>query len=144
MVLIIGGYAQGQLNYVRQRYEITDRQVFSACLPDTALDQEESQDTQTGQPIVIQDFNVWLRQEILSVEKDSETLIFEQLQRKLEDLLRRYPNVILISDEVGNGLIPMVREERIVRDLIGRTQVYLTGQADEVIRVICGIGQQIK
>jgi len=144
MVLIIGGYAQGQLEYVRQRYEITDRQVFSACLPDTARDQEESQDKQTGQPIVILDFNVWLREEILAAEKDSETVIFEQLQRKLEDLLRRYPNVILISDEVGNGLIPMAREERILRDLIGRTQVYLAGQADEVIRVICGIGQQIK
>lgn len=144
MVLIIGGYAQGQLEYVRQRYEVTDRQVLSACLPDTARDQEESQNTQTEQPIVIQDFNVWLRAEILAAEKDSETLIFEQLQRKLEDLLRRYPNVILISDEVGNGLIPMAREERILRDLIGRTQVYLAGQADEVIRVICGIGQQIK
>lgn len=144
MVLIIGGYAQGQLEYVRQRYEVTDRQVFSACLPDTIRDQDESQDTQTEQPVVIQDFNVWLREEIMSAKKESETVIFEQLQRKLGDLLRRYPNVILISDEIGNGLIPMAREERILRDLIGRTQVYLAGQADEVIRVVCGIGQRIK
>lgn len=165
MVLIIGGYAQGQLEYVRQRYEVTDRQVFSACLLDTIRDQDESQDTQTEQLVVIQDFNVWLREEILAAQshdgmdsetefevvaaekaqkKDSETVIFEQLQRKLGDLLRRYPNVILISDEIGNGLIPMAREERILRDLIGRTQVYLAGQADEVIRVVCGIGQRIK
>lgn len=178
MILIIGGYAQGQLEYVRQRYEVTDRQVFSACLPVVPCDQKESQGTPAEQPIVIQDFNAWLRQEIMAIqnhdgvdsetemvrhssekdseiesevvvmenaaEKDSETLIFEQLQRKLEEWLAQYPNALLISDEVGNGLVPMAKEERLIRDLIGRTQVYLAKRAEEVIRVICGIGQRIQ
>ena len=36
------------------------------------------------------------------------------------------------------------KTERDFREWIGRVQVLLAKEADEVIRVICGIGQRIK
>ena len=48
------------------------------------------------------------------------------------------------DDEVGNGIVPIDFLEREYRERTGRILVKLANQADEVVRVICGIGQKIK
>ena len=54
------------------------------------------------------------------------------------------PDCIVISDEIGNGIVPLDNFEREYRERTGRILVKLAEQADEVVRVICGIGQKIK
>ncbi len=54
------------------------------------------------------------------------------------------PNCVIISDEIGNGIVPVDAFERTYRERTGRILVQLAGQAEEVERVICGVGQKIK
>ena len=47
-------------------------------------------------------------------------------------------------DEIGNGIVPLDAFEREYREQTGRAEILLAKKADEVVRVICGIGQKIK
>ena len=58
--------------------------------------------------------------------------------------LREHPDCVVISDEVGNGIVPMDDFEREYRARLGRMLVEIAAKADHVERVICGIGQRIK
>lgn len=62
----------------------------------------------------------------------------------LEELLAEDPERIFLSDEVGNGIVPMEKSEREFREWIGHLQIEAARRADEVIRVICGLGQKLK
>ena len=46
---------------------------------------------------------------------------------------------IVMINEVGSGVIPAVKEDRIAREAAGRLAVQLAGEADTVIRMVCGI-----
>lgn len=52
--------------------------------------------------------------------------------------------LIIICDEVGCGLVPVDAFERNWREQVGRTCCYLASRADQVVRVVCGIGTRIK
>ena len=54
------------------------------------------------------------------------------------------PNCVIISDEISNGIVPIEAFEREYRERTGRILVELAKKAEEVERVICGIGQKIK
>lgn len=59
-------------------------------------------------------------------------------------LLLSEDRLVIICDEVGSGLVPVDAFERAYREQVGRVGGYLAAQAEQVIRVICGIGQTIK
>ena len=59
----------------------------------------------------------------------------------LEDLLQKE---VVICNEVGCGVVPMLKEEREYREQVGRMQVILAKSSESVERVICGIAQKIK
>ena len=51
---------------------------------------------------------------------------------------------LLISDEIGYGLVPVDDFEREYREFHGRVMTELAERADRVERVVCGIPQRIK
>ena len=51
---------------------------------------------------------------------------------------------VIIADEIGNGVVPMDEADRTYREVAGRILIELAKEADEVHRVILGIGQRIK
>lgn len=61
-----------------------------------------------------------------------------------EKLLDTEESLVIISNELGYGLVPMDKFEREYRETNGRVNCYLAKQAEKVIRIICGIGTQIK
>ena len=63
---------------------------------------------------------------------------------RLEALLGQDPDCILISEEIGNGIVPLQPEARAFREWMGRFQVEIAKRADTVIRVVCGLGQVLK
>ena len=63
---------------------------------------------------------------------------------KIVSLLCESEDCYVIMDEIGNGIIPLDRFERNYREQAGIFGCYLARRADEVIRVICGIGNRIK
>lgn len=80
----------------------------------------------------------------------------EEIRQQLQDgrdcleeaklLLQTYAdkNLVIISDEIGCGLVPVDPFERLYREMAGRVQCLLAEKADRVVRVTCGIGETIK
>ncbi len=50
----------------------------------------------------------------------------------------------VIINEVGSGVIPLVKSERTAREEAGRLAVRLAAEADRVVRVVCGIPTVVK
>ena len=61
-----------------------------------------------------------------------------------ERLIRANPDVILVSDEVGYGVVPVDAFDRAYREAVGRVCTKLAAYSTQVTRVVCGIGTVIK
>lgn len=131
MILIIGGFAQGKLHYVKQRYVHCEDGREVAVLDGTLVLPAE---TGAGQ-VIVNHLHRYIREQ-LQQGTDPEAMI--------ENFGKEHPDCILICDEIGNGIVPMKAEERTYRERTGRILEQLAAQADEVVRVVCGIGQKIK
>ncbi|MDO5336254.1 MAG: bifunctional adenosylcobinamide kinase/adenosylcobinamide-phosphate guanylyltransferase [Eubacteriales bacterium] len=59
-------------------------------------------------------------------------------------LIEKNPGIVLISEEVGYGVVPIDAFERSYREAVGRTCTRLASACTRVTRVICGIGTVIK
>ena len=73
---------------------------------------------------------------MLTAGKEPEQILLSFLHEKRD--------CIVICDEIGNGIVPIDPLEREYRERTGRILIEIAKQADEVVRVICGIGQKIK
>ena len=125
MRLVIGGYAQGKLDYVLEKYHLEMKQVWDGEIPAKPVEE----------PVVFYRFHEWMKKEIIKGNHPEETIL---------NLLKRYSDIIIVSDEIGNGIVPMDVFEREYRERTGRILIELAKQAESVERVICGIGQKIK
>lgn len=127
MRLVIGGYAQGKLEYVHCKYKVQENRVWDGVLPeDSALQ---------AKPVVINHFHLWVKRRIQEGGCPEEEIM---------SFLENGGDCILISDEIGNGIVPIEPLEREYRERVGRILIQLAACAEEVERVICGIGLKIK
>ena len=80
---------------------------------------------------------------------------FHRLLRRLmdagespQDFTNRYvsqnPDTIVLMDDVGSGIVPLDRTERLWREECGICSRILARNAQTVIRVVCGIPQILK
>lgn len=127
MRLIIGGCAQGKLDYVMRTYGRENCVVFEGEWPGAAF--------MEGKQVIIRDFHVWVRNRMLENECPEEML---------EELLERYQECIIISDEIGNGIVPIDSFEREYRERVGRILIAIAKKAETVERIVCGMSQKIK
>ncbi len=137
MKLIIGGYAQGKLTYVLgQDRQKTYRVLDGDCLRDgDALAEEAEKSVKNRETVIVNHFHLWVRNR-LEAGGDPE--------REVEKFLDRFPDCVIICDEVGNGIVPVEAFERAYREQTGRMVIRLAKEAEKVVRVVCGIGQRIK
>ncbi len=61
-----------------------------------------------------------------------------------QKLCSENPEAVIIMDEIGCGIIPIEKNERIYRELTGRSGCIIAENSDLVIRVCCGIMTVIK
>lgn len=66
------------------------------------------------------------------------------VQHLAERLRMRNPELVLISNELGCGVVPMDVFDRNYRETTGRVCTEIASTAEAVYRVICGIGTKIK
>ena len=81
------------------------------------------------------DFEVWVREELQGKKPAEEDA---------QAILAGRPEIAIICDEVGNGIVPMDAFEREYRERLGRFLIEVAKRADRVERIMCGIGQRIK
>lgn len=86
------------------------------------------------------DKHIFYLNEFLREHFEDGTDIDMLIDKKLKD----EPHSIIITDEIGCGIVPIEKKEREFRNFVGKIQIQLAKEADEVIRVICGIGMKIK
>ncbi|MBO4507278.1 MAG: bifunctional adenosylcobinamide kinase/adenosylcobinamide-phosphate guanylyltransferase [Spirochaetaceae bacterium] len=126
MELILGGYAQGKLDFAK------------SCYPDAVVFSEIPVDFGDDDVKIWDNFNISVKKMIESGKKDDD--VRDMIQRAVGF----HKNLVIISDEIGCGIIPMSADERHFREFIGRIQCFLAEKADKVFRVVCGIPQRIK
>lgn len=126
MILIIGGAFQGKKEYAALTYKVREEECFDAVLP--------SENKDSGDYYIIDHLHAWIRETLKKGENPEE---------KIESFLQKR-NCILICDEIGNGIVPTDSFERGYRERTGRILIRIAEEADEVVRVFCGIGQKIK
>lgn len=124
MKMIIGGAFQGKTSYAKNRFN-----GIKWILGEEA----ELEEILTCEGVI--GFHNFIRKEMLA-KKD--------LGELAEIVIEKNPSLIIVSDEVGYGVVPMDKFERIYREQVGRICTKLAGASDEVIRVVCGIGTVIK
>lgn len=122
--IIMGGAFQGKTQYATKIYpglELTDG--FNC-----PLDEIES-------CMAINEFHSFTRRWLLE----------GRTKEALLTILGKNENLqLLISDEIGYGLVPIDDFEREYREFHGRVMTELAERADRVERVVCGIPQRIK
>lgn len=74
----------------------------------------------------------------------TERLVFARPEAAGELLDALLEKDVVICNEVGSGVIPVDRAERLGREATGRLCVQLAQRADAVVRVVCGIPSVIK
>lgn len=127
MKLVIGGTAQGKLEYVLLKHDVQKNMVWDGVLPN---DRELN-----GNIVIINHLHQWIKNCMVSGGCPEDEIM---------SFLDCNEDCIIICDEIGNGIVPIDPFEREYRERTGRILVQLAMRAEEVDRIICGIGQKIK
>ncbi len=96
-------------------------------------------DTDTG-VILVDCLTLWLANVLASPLLDLEGC----LDQLLEALRKQERCVIMVSNEVGMGIVPANREARRFRDAAGELHQRIAEQSDKVFFVLAGVAMEIK
>lgn len=134
MIFVIGGVHQGKLDYTLKLTKFNNEDVID-CLNIGSLKIDE---VLTDNRPVVYNFNILIK-ELLKLY-DNEDVVKE----KINSMLKNNRKSVIISNEIGYGIVPIDKFERRYRELTGRICCQVAKESEEVHRVICGIGTVIK
>ncbi len=124
MILVVGGVFQGKEKFIRKSFML-----------EKITEAEKASYEELWQSECILNYHKIVRHQ---TEKNEDPLV------AAKELILKNPGVIISMDEVGSGVIPMDKMERIYREQVGRTAACFAGEAEAVYRLVCGIPQRLK
>ena len=130
MRLIIGGACQGKTGYVEEN--------FPTCRIYDETSVGELDKTTAEELLVVNHFHRCVK--ALLEEGRTE----DEICCRVKALVEKYPDIIIISDEIGSGIVPMEKQERLWREVTGRVLCELAKEAERVVRLTCGIPMILK
>ncbi len=80
----------------------------------------------------------------INIASEVEDLVLFEMKSLIDIMRSREGNSILVTNEIGLGLVPETFSNRVFRDILGRVNQYLASLADEVHFCISGIDLKIK
>lgn len=126
MILVTGGAFQGKTAYAQELTGMPGEEFADgAVCPLEEIYQCRG----------IRRFHLWVKRAM------GEGLNPEGLAKELAE---RNPELVVITDELGYGVVPIERRDREYRELHGRICCEVAKRSRKVCRVICGIGTVIK
>ncbi len=131
MILIIGGAYQGKLDYAKEKFGLKDEDIFDCAKANDGNDWP-SIDLKAK---VLNHFERY----ILACTREG-----IEASSHVEASLEQLKDKIILADDITQGVVPMDKLERAWREETGRSLVILGKEAEKVIRVFCGIPQEIK
>ena len=126
-ILVIGGAYQGKTEWVEEKFP-----DYKSIPPEKLWRENGKGNLFEG--VFLNGFHMILKQWMEQGRDWEEALA----------LLRQNPSWLIVSDEIGNGIVPIKRDERKWREYTGRALCKLAKDADEVYRIHCGIPVKIK
>ena len=118
MTLIIGGAYQGKLDYAKEKYNLSESDIFE-CSEEKDVDLSKR---------CIYHFEKYLM----------------YCYRNGIDPFLDFGEGIVIADDIFCGVVPVDAEIRGWREFCGRSIAALTKKSDKVIRIFCGLPQELK
>lgn len=79
-----------------------------------------------------------------TASKKAEKKVSSEINALLDCMQKSETSIILVSNEVGLGIVPENKLGRIYRDLLGRANQQLAAYSDEVYLMAAGIPLQVK
>lgn len=124
MKMIIGGAYQGKSDYAKKKYPEIRWIDGESCTKQELFHAEG-----------IFHFHKYIERGMLENT---------DITRLSERLIQENPDIIIVTDEIGYGIVPADKYLREYREMTGRICTELASYASEVYRVVCGIGTRIK
>lgn len=126
MVMVTGGAFQGKRDCLKRLYGIPESEIISGA--DSRIE------------------DVFTAAAIFDYQELVRRLIAENIDVSefTERFCRENRNAAVIINEIGCGIIPLEKSERIYREEVGRAGCIIASHSETVIRVFCGIPEVIK
>ena len=140
MELYIGCFAQGKLEYVKCRYNENQKteKLFVKVIDCVDSHYKKMLLETECDVLILNHLHLWVRDLL------DEGMEEEKIQTTILSWIKSNPDAIVICDELGNGIVPIKKQERIWREQTGRLMIELAKQAERVERILCGLGQRLK
>lgn len=124
--MITGGAFSGKKAYAKERFGFSDEEILNGgeCPLEAIFTAK-----------CITDYQLAVKR-LLEEKQDAKTFT--------ERLCKENPNAVIIINEIGAGIIPLEKSERIWREETGKAGCLIAGNSSEVIRLVCGIASNIK
>lgn len=147
MKMVIGGAYQGKLSWAEENLWKKERKLEGHEKEETEgwIDGETCQEEDLYNCRGIYRFHRYLARFLISENTmDQSPLDSQSADVFAKNLLEKNREIIIVTDEIGYGIVPMDPWERSYREGVGRICTALAKESEEVYRVICGLGTRIK
>ena len=124
MILVIGGTHAGKTEFVKSYFKLSDTEILEAS---------ETENFQNAK--CLRNYHILIKK---LCEENADPLAFT------ERLMQENSDCIIITNEIGCGIVPIDKSERFWREACGKSSCLLAKYAEKVIRIICGIPAVIK
>jgi adenosylcobinamide kinase/adenosylcobinamide-phosphate guanylyltransferase len=95
-------------------------------------------------PILVEGLTLWLSALVGDELDDPDPILDGPVAMALEAIRAHQAPIVVVSDEIGLGMVPMHAGSRTFRDLVGLVHQRLAAEADEVHVVIAGLPLTLK
>ena len=138
MILIVGGAYQGKEAWAKKHYSEVHW-----------IDGENCREEDIYQCQGIFHFHKYLERLMRNHYEEKEENVdsidrFAWVTDLAERLYRENQNIVIVTDEIGYGIVPMDPFERTYREVVGRVCTKLAKNSESVYRVVCGIEMKLK
>ena len=125
------------MNHQKERGQKWKTIEASLQLPDTIVGQ-----AQTDGVVLVDCLTLWINNLLMKYE-DAQ-IVEEQIPELVYAIETADCPVVIVSNEVGTGIVPENKLARIFRDLVGAVNQAVASSADKVIWMVAGIPVTIK
>ncbi len=123
------------------------------------LDERLTTSVEPGETVLIDCLSVWLSNELLSLQdwksqadgsfdqsvtEEAELRLLERVARLAAWSSMRDGETIVVSNEVGSGIVPAYPLGRLYRDILGRSNQRIAASSSSTFLIVAGIGVDLR